>query len=190
MREHVYLGHDRDLITAELVHVLASSCPRLTRLAFSGFSLSITALEFLNSGGNSAPWRDSLCSFELFTRGIPKLDFQYDLLLTGFFKSHPLLKHVEVCVENFSTLHNEFIAASSPTSRHVFAPAADMNNEENSSVNEIRVRDALNQRLGKIYEDELRKRVWWLESVKVFTPSLRNHRLRSVLLRRIGARQP
>ncbi|KAJ3217077.1 E2 ubiquitin-conjugating protein mms2 [Dinochytrium kinnereticum] len=146
--EDLNLGFERDVIYASTLRTLAMACPRLTSISFSGFSISISALELLNPDGYFTPWRDSLSSFELLVRGIPKLDFQYDLLLTGFLKSHPLLKAVDICVENFSALHNEFLAASSASnSRPLLAPAAETNLEENASVNEIRLRDALNLRL-------------------------------------------
>ncbi|KAJ3105276.1 hypothetical protein HDU97_008299 [Phlyctochytrium planicorne] len=188
--ESVKSNSPKYLVDNQTIESIARSCPRLNRLALVGFSLEVSALVALNGDGEMIPWRETLSSFEVSIAGIPQLDFQYDILLTSFLKAHPLLKTIEICIESFSALHNEFLASNhlpQNQSRPTIAPAAEANPQESATVNEIRLRDALNLRLAKIYEEELRKRVWWLEEVKVMIPSLRSQRVRSFLLRRIAS---
>ncbi|KAJ3093203.1 hypothetical protein HK102_000004 [Quaeritorhiza haematococci] len=185
---------------ARFISELMSSCPNIQLLRLNGIAVTEEALgRLVGANGDLTPWEWSLSHLELSIRGVPTPASTSDQLLRTLVRKHTFLRHLDLLIEQLPECDTQQILQAmegmEPSISEITPPYSNQRDEYNdlvpdrgsSRVAEIQRKDAIFRQFCTLYESQLRSIGWWVEFIRVWTPSLKSQRIRSFLLRRILA---
>ncbi|KAJ3041870.1 hypothetical protein HDV00_008574 [Rhizophlyctis rosea] len=171
------------------IDMLIQTCPNIRTLRIAGLPFNVAAMWRLCGGryGTLKTWAGTLTHFEV---PFQSSAHNHTALLQKLISQHRLLKTFDLCIDALHTL-----PLQSDTKYHhpssILAPPAEPISPHTTAevIADIRRRDAHYGRLCAEMTEELKDGARWLGVCKVWTPNIRQHRIRTFLLRRLQDRR-
>ncbi|RKO89190.1 hypothetical protein BDK51DRAFT_40256 [Blyttiomyces helicus] len=188
-------GDDDGGLDAGTVGMVMRACPRLKVVRMVGLVVAEEALERVAGAG---VWAETLDALEITIRGHPLLNHPSDPILTRLLTSHRHLRALDLCLlaplpppaprathsPSFPVIVPFPLGVGLPPIAGI-APAAELPDiVPQREVESLQRRDDALVAMCAAYRGVILARAWWIETCRVWAPSLKRERLNG------GAMQP